>query len=64
MGSNMIAAIGIFVAGVFAGYFGYRIGFKMGVLSAMTQMNAVIVQMKDVVHDIEQYQKQWTEDDL
>jgi hypothetical protein len=30
----------------------------------MARMNAVIVQMKDVVQDIEQYQKQWTEDEL
>jgi threonine synthase len=60
----MITFIATFVGGVAAGYFGYRIGFKMGVLAAMARMNAVIVQMQDVVQDIEQFQKQWTEDDL
>jgi threonine synthase len=60
----MITFIATFVGGVAAGYFGYRMGFKMGVLAAMARMNAVIVQMKDVVQDIEQYQKQWTEDEL
>jgi threonine synthase len=60
----MIIAIATFVGGVAAGYFGYRVGFKMGVLAAMARMNAVIVQMQDVVQDIEQFQKQWTEDDL
>jgi hypothetical protein len=34
------------------------------VLAAMARMNAVIVQMQDVVQDMEQFQKQWTEDDL
>jgi threonine synthase len=60
----MITFIATFVGGVAAGYFGYRIGFKMGVLAAMARMNAVIIQMQDVVQDIEQFQKQWTEDDL
>jgi hypothetical protein len=60
----MITFIATFLGGVAAGYFGYRIGFKMGVLAAMARMNAVIVQMQDVVQDIEQFQKQWTEDDL
>ena len=60
----MITAIVTFVGGVAAGYFGYRVGFKMGVLAAMARMNAVIVQMQDVVQDIEQFQKQWTEDDF
>jgi hypothetical protein len=36
----------------------------MGVLASMARMNAVIIQMKDVVQDIEELQKQWTEDDL
>jgi hypothetical protein len=36
----------------------------MGVLAAMARMNAVVVQMQDVVNDITEYQKQWTEDDL
>ena len=60
----MITAIATFLGGVAAGYFGYRMGFKMGVLAAMARMNAVIVQMQDVVQDIEQFQKQLTEDDL
>jgi threonine synthase len=60
----MITAIATFLGGVAAGYFGYRMGFKMGVLAAMARMNAVIVQMQDVVQDIEQFQKQWTEDDF
>ena len=60
----MITVIATFVGGVAAGYFGYRMGFKMGVLAAMARMNAVIVQMQDVVQDIEQFQKQWTEDDF
>ena len=60
----MITAFATFVGGVVAGYVGYRVGFKMGVLAAMARMNAVIVQMQDVVQDIEQFQKQWTEDDL
>lgn len=60
----MITFIGVFLGGISAGYFGYRMGFKMGVLAAMARMNAVIVQMQDVVQDIEQFQKQWTEDDL
>jgi threonine synthase len=60
----MITFIATFIGGVAAGYFGYRMGFKMGVLAAMARMNAVIVQMQDVVQDIEQFQKQLTEDDL
>ena len=60
----MITAIATFLGGIAAGYFGYRMGFKMGVLAAMARMNAVIVQMQDVVQDIEQFQKQWTEDEL
>jgi threonine synthase len=60
----MITAIATFLGGVAAGYFGYRMGFKMGVLAAMARMNAVIVQMQDVVADINAFQKQWTEDDL
>jgi ABC-type uncharacterized transport system permease subunit len=60
----MITYISVFIGGVVAGYMGYRIGFKMGVLAAMSRMSAVIVQMKDVVQDIEQFQKQWTEDEL
>jgi threonine synthase len=60
----MITFIATFIGGVAAGYFGYRVGFKMGVLAAMARMNAVIVQMQDVVQDIEQFQKQWTEDEL
>jgi threonine synthase len=60
----MITVIATFVGGVAAGYFGYRVGFKMGVLAAMARMNAVIVQMEDVVADINAFQKQWTEDDL
>jgi threonine synthase len=60
----MMTFIASFVGGVVAGYFGYRIGFKMGVLAAMARMNAVIVQMQDVVADINEFQKQWTEDDL
>lgn len=60
----MITGLIAFFGGVVAGYFGYRMGFKMGVLAAMARMNAVIVQMQDVVADINEYQKQWTEDDL
>ena len=30
----------------------------------MARMNAVVIQMQDVVNDITEYQKQWTEDDL
>lgn len=60
----MITYISVFISGVVAGYIGYRLGFKMGVLAAMARMNAVIIQMKDVVQDIEELQKQWTEDDL
>ena len=55
----MITGLVAFVVGVIIGYGAYRIGFQMGVLSAMARMNAVIVQMKDVVQDIEQYQKQY-----
>jgi hypothetical protein len=36
----------------------------MGVLAAMARMNAVVIQMQDVVKDITDYQKMWTEDDL
>jgi hypothetical protein len=57
-----------FIVGVIGGamcsYIGYRLGFKMGVLAAMARMNAVVVQMQDVVKDITDYQKMWTEDDL
>jgi len=60
----MTTFIGVFLGGIAAGYFGYRMGFKMGVLAAMARMNAVIVQMQDVVKDINDFQKQWTEDDL
>jgi len=60
----MITFIVTFLGGTVAGYFGYRIGFKMGVLAAMARMNSVIVQMQDVVADINDFQKQWTEDDL
>lgn len=60
----MITFIVGVVGGIITSYVGYRIGFKMGVLAAMARMNAVIVQMQDVVKDINDYQKQWTEDDL
>jgi len=60
----MITYISVFIGGVVAGYIGYRLGFKMGVLASMARMNAVIIQMKDVVQDIEELQKQWTQDDL
>jgi threonine synthase len=60
----MITFIVTFLGGTVAGYVGYRVGFKMGVLAAMARMNAVIVQMQDVVADINDFQKQWTEDDL
>jgi hypothetical protein len=57
-----------FIVGVIGGamcsYIGYRLGFKMGVLAAMARMNAVVIQMQDVVKDITDYQKMWTEDDL
>jgi hypothetical protein len=60
----MMTYISVFIIGVVSGFMGYRLGFKMGVVTAMARMNSVIVQMKDVVQDIEEFQKQWTEDEL
>ena len=38
----------------------------MGALNLMARMNAVVVQMQDVMQDIQEMQEtpQWTEDDL
>jgi len=60
----MITFIVGVIGGAVSAYIGYRLGFKMGVLAAMARMNAVVVQMQDVVNDITDYQKMWTEDDL
>jgi ABC-type uncharacterized transport system permease subunit len=60
----MTELITVLLGATVISYIAYRIGFKMGVLAAMARMNAVIIQMQDVVKDINDFQKQWTEDDL
>jgi hypothetical protein len=50
--------------GAGAGYIIFRIGFQLGFATALARMNAIIVQVKDVMHDLNDIQTQWTEDDL
>jgi len=50
--------------GASAGYIIFRIGFQLGFATALARMNAIIVQVKDVMEDLNDIQHQWTEDDL
>ena len=50
--------------GAGAGYIIFRIGFQLGFATALARMNAIIVQVKDVMQDLNDIQTQWTEDDL
>ena len=50
----------MFILGIALGYTIFQIGFRMGFVTALARMNAVIVQMQDV----SDLSHQWTEDDL
>jgi hypothetical protein len=50
--------------GAVAGYIIFRIGFQLGYVTALSRMNAIIVQVKDVMRDLDDLQHQWTEDNL
>jgi hypothetical protein len=52
------------IVGALAGYFIFRIGFQLGFATALARMNAIIIQVKDVMEDLNDIQHQWTEDDL
>jgi hypothetical protein len=52
------------VVGALAGYIIFRIGFQLGFTTALARMNAIIVQVQDVMQDLNDLQHQWTEDDL
>tara|TARA_R110000868_G_scaffold338487_2_gene599262 strand:- start:1288 stop:1473 length:186 start_codon:yes stop_codon:yes gene_type:complete len=56
----------VFFIGAIGSFISFRIGYRLGALSLMTRMNAVVVQMQDVFKDIQEMQQttQWTEDDL
>jgi len=50
--------------GAGAGYIIFRIGFQLGFTTALARMNAIIIQVQDVMQDLNDLKKQWTEDDL
>jgi hypothetical protein len=50
--------------GAGAGYIIFRIGFQLGFTTALARMNAIIIQVQDVMQDLNDLQTQWTEDDL
>jgi hypothetical protein len=52
------------IVGALAGYIIFRIGFQLGFATALARMNAIIIQVKDVMEDLNDIQHQWTEDDL
>ena len=52
------------IVGVVAGYIIFRVGFQLGFTTALARMNAIIVQVQDVMKDLNDIQHQWTEDDL
>ena len=52
------------IVGGLAGYIIFRIGFQLGFATALARMNAIIIQVKDVMEDLNDIQHQWTEDDL
>ena len=52
------------IVGALAGYIIFRIGFQLGFTTALARMNAIIVQVQDVMQDLNDIKHQWTEDDL
>jgi hypothetical protein len=50
--------------GAGAGYIIFRIGFQLGFTTALARMNAIIIQVQDVMQDLNDLKTQWTEDDL
>jgi hypothetical protein len=50
--------------GALAGYIIFRVGFQLGFTTALSRMNAIIIQVQDVMKDLNDLQHQWTEDDL
>jgi hypothetical protein len=52
------------IVGALAGYIIFRVGFQLGFTTALARMNAIIVQVQDVMEDLNDIQRQWTEDDL
>ena len=52
------------IVGAVAGYIIFRVGFQLGFTTALARMNAIIVQVQDVMKDLNDIQHQWTEDDL
>jgi hypothetical protein len=54
----------LFLVGAGSGYIIFRIGFQLGFTTALARMNAIIIQVQDVMKDLNDFQHQWTEDDL
>jgi hypothetical protein len=54
----------ILFIGAGAGYIIFRIGFQLGFTTALARMNAIIIQVQDVMQDLNDLKTQWTEDDL
>jgi hypothetical protein len=54
----------LLLVGAGTGYIIFRIGFQLGFATALARMNAIIVQVKDVMQDLNDIKHQWTEDDL
>lgn len=60
----MMELIIALVCGAGGGYIIFRIGFQLGFTTALSRMNAIIIQVQDVMKDLNDIQHQWTEDDL
>jgi hypothetical protein len=56
----------VFFLGAIGSYMSFRIGFRLGGISAIARMNAIVMQMNEVVQDIQRMNvsDQWTEDNL
>ena len=59
----MITVVAIAV-GILLGYLIFSLGFRMGVIAAVSRMEAIRVQMEDIMRDLQDLNTQWTEDDL
>jgi hypothetical protein len=61
-----MTALIVFLLGAIGSYASFRIGFRLGSISALARMNAIVLQMNEVVQDIQNMNNsnQWTEDDL
>ena len=52
------------IIGMALGFLSFRIGFKFGVIAAISRMEAIRVQMEDIFRDLQDLNSEWTEDDL